>query len=128
MDIQMVFNELSVQQPADTIYAARQRMVTYIETTETLTKQGIKPILRLERSFFDILLAENYPVRAWLKDRAVDQDDKRGMLRFANYPIPKKRTHPIEENIETRRQNFFQLIERCAGTVAAWTREELYDR
>lgn len=44
------------------------------------------------------------------------------------FPISNEHAQPVEDNVETRRQQFFDVIEQCAGIVAPWTREELYAR
>lgn len=78
MDIEMVFNELSLQTPAQNIHIARQWMSTLLQTTAEATKNfGVKRVLRVEKEFFEKPLAPEYTINIWRNDRQVDRDEKR---------------------------------------------------
>jgi hypothetical protein len=43
-------------------------------------------------------------------------------------PLTEEIVETSEDDLETQRQQFFEIIEHCAGHVTPWKREELYDR
>jgi len=83
----MVFNELSAQ-PASDKYAARKRMSTFIGTTVVATGRfGVKQVLRIEKNFFSILLAPDYPLNKWLNDSKVNLPERSRFKRLlCKYP------------------------------------------
>jgi hypothetical protein len=89
MDVEMVFNELSAESPAQDIPSARKWMSDFIATTALATGEfGVRRVLRIEKDFFDILLAIDYPLKKWLHDRGVDREQKRRFLRLkTTYPV-----------------------------------------
>jgi len=61
MDIEMVFNELSADKPSENEHIARQWMSQFIKTMVVATrKYGVKTVLRIEKDFYDLLLARDY--------------------------------------------------------------------
>lgn len=76
MALEMVLNELSLQ-PADDIQTARQWMSILIRTVLSATSHRVSRTIRTESGIFDIMLAENYPLRRWLNDREVDRAERR---------------------------------------------------
>jgi hypothetical protein len=76
MSLEMVFNELSLQNSADDIQAARQLMDSFIQTIRVATKHGISKILRTHEGFFASLLAPDYPLARWLNDHEVEREEK----------------------------------------------------
>ena len=44
------------------------------------------------------------------------------------WPVEEKPITTADEDLERRERQFFQLLDRCSGTVKPWTREELYER
>lgn len=77
MDIEMVFNELSAEKPAENVHFARQWMSKFITTMIVATqKYRVKMVLRLEKNFYDIPLTDGYSVRQWLNDHPpVNKDE-----------------------------------------------------
>jgi len=74
----MVFNELSAKAQAADSASARKRMSIFIATTVLATGNfGVKRVLRIEKEFFDILLAPEYPLNRWLNDNQADREEKR---------------------------------------------------
>lgn len=79
MDLEMVFNELSLQTKAQDEYVARQWMSTFIQTIVLATgKFGVKRVLRFEIELFNTSLIDtgNYSINLWLIDRHVNRDEK----------------------------------------------------
>jgi len=77
MDVEMVFNELSVLTAQD-VHTARQWMSAFIATAALATgKFGVKQVLRLEKEeFFNMLLAPDYPLSKWCNDKQSDLREK----------------------------------------------------
>ncbi len=72
MDLEMVFNELSLQTPAADIETARQWMSELIETVRAATAKGVPGMLRTKSNFYSSELARNYTVSKWFKERDKD--------------------------------------------------------
>ena len=77
MDLDMVFNELSVQSPASDIQTARQWMSDLLNTIIAATKRGVNRVLRTHRDFHATILAPGYPLAQWRNDRNVDREERR---------------------------------------------------
>lgn len=77
MDIEMIFNELSLQTSALDIYIAREWMSKFIRTIAKATCSGIKRILRTHDNFYSAQLAPNYSLSNWLTDKNVDLEERR---------------------------------------------------
>ena len=78
MDLEIVFNELSLQTPAADISTAREWMSEFIDTIRTAKPApGIKRKLRTRNNFSDSLLAPNYRVVQWRNDSEVDLETRR---------------------------------------------------
>lgn len=105
MDVEMVFNELSAVVPAPDIRAAGERMSIFIETTVVATsKYKLSRVLRIEKVFFDMLLAPDYPLKKWLNDKQADIEARRRFrsLTTAYPPLADFEDTDIEEQyIET---------------------------
>lgn len=79
MDLEMVFNELSLQTPAKDIYAARQWMSMLIQTIVLATGQfGVKRVLRIEKEIFHwpLVSEPHYSIHLWRNDKQVDREEK----------------------------------------------------
>jgi len=78
VDIELVFNELSIQLPAKDIHTARQWMSGFIETVAlAIGEFGVSSILRMEKEeFFNELIAPDYPLNKWRNDRQVNLREK----------------------------------------------------
>ncbi len=80
MDVEMVFNELSLDSPAQNVYAARERMLVFIQTMALAAgKFGVKRVLRLEKEHLSLSLTRDgaYSINQWRNDRTVDREAKR---------------------------------------------------
>jgi len=78
MTIDMVLNELSLQSPASDASIARQWMSDFIQTVRAVKAQaGQQAVLRTQYSFRAALLSPDYPVGQWLRDSAVDLEERR---------------------------------------------------
>jgi|GEM_PF-2722505 len=75
MDLEMVFNELSLQVPANDIQMAKQRMSELILTAREAAELGVKPIIRTHHEFYNPLLADNYSLSNWLVDQFASKND-----------------------------------------------------
>ncbi len=43
-------------------------------------------------------------------------------------PIPEEGSAPADDDLHARSSRFFQMIDRHAGSMSPWTREELHGR
>ena len=77
MDLEMVFNELSLRQLAPDIPTARHWMSLFIATLVQATSMKVKGILRTQSEFGSTLLALDYPVNRWRNDSIVDIEARR---------------------------------------------------
>jgi hypothetical protein len=87
MDLEMVFNELSLRVLADNIQTAQQRMSDLVATARQAAELGVKPIIRTHSQFYADLLAQNYSLSDWLVDRNVNKDIQRFILTTAKAPF-----------------------------------------
>ena len=76
MALEMVLNELSLQ-PAPSVVIARQWMAGFIKTVRAATSHRVSRVVRTSSSIFDIVLADDYPLRRWLNDPQVDREAQR---------------------------------------------------
>jgi len=76
MDLEMVFNELSIHPHALNISTARQVMGALVNTIATAIRSGVKPVLRTNEAFQTTLLAPNYLLAQWRNDPEVERDLK----------------------------------------------------
>jgi hypothetical protein len=74
MALELVLNELSAAPPADDVLRGRERIGLFVDVVRKCASAGFPKILRVTRSFFQVLLAPGYPVGRWLSDTAVDRD------------------------------------------------------
>lgn len=44
------------------------------------------------------------------------------------WPVADEVSTSTDDDLETRKAQFFQMIDQHAGSVTSWTREELYER
>jgi len=75
MDLEMVFNELSLEPLAPDIPTARIWMSDLISTMRTAQTQGLKGI-RTQTHFHDLVIAENYPLKRWRNDKEVSREEQ----------------------------------------------------
>jgi hypothetical protein len=76
MDIDLILNELSLQEPAPNQEVAKQWMSCFVKTIKTVKEQGVKVNLRTKDDFHTTVLAPNYPLRRWFNDQSVDQVER----------------------------------------------------
>lgn len=76
MNLEMVLNELSLQNPAPDIPTARQRMSELVKTLVAATKKGASRVLRTHSNLNTIELSPGYPVAQWRNDPAVDREER----------------------------------------------------
>ncbi|MFH7025441.1 MAG: hypothetical protein ACHBN1_08540 [Heteroscytonema crispum UTEX LB 1556] len=78
MDLEIVFNELSLQTPAAEINTARLWMEELINTIRSVKPpSGFKRKLRTKSDFNYSLLAPNYRLLQWRNDPDIDQEKRR---------------------------------------------------
>jgi hypothetical protein len=78
MELEIVFNELSLQSPAADINTAKQWMTEFIKTILAIKPpSNVKRKLRTKSDFQDLLLAPDYPIYKWRKDPDVDIEAQR---------------------------------------------------
>lgn len=80
MDLEMVFNELSLRPLATDTYAAQQRMSTLLQTIIAATRYGVKRVVRAHSKLEAEELAPGYPIARWLNDQHVDKELRRLFL------------------------------------------------
>ena len=76
MEIDLVFNELSLQNPASDQQTAREWMSNFIKTVKVVKSQGVKVYLRTQYNFHKTILANEYPLRSWLNDQEVAKEEQ----------------------------------------------------
>ena len=89
MDLEIVLNELSLNNPADNKHIARELMSNLINTAIKAQENGVNPILRTHESFYEALLAPNYFIYNWLEDQSVDLEKKRFIRLSSKFPFLK---------------------------------------
>ncbi|MFC1515792.1 hypothetical protein ACFL7E_03435 [Thermodesulfobacteriota bacterium] len=77
MDLDMVFNELSIDTPAGNIQEARQWMAGFINTIRSASAAGVNRVLRTHIDVNNTLLALEYPLARWRNDGDVDLEVRR---------------------------------------------------
>lgn len=82
MDLEMVFNDLSLRPLAADVYAARQRMAEFVQTIIVATQHGVKG-LRTPAHFNVEELAPGYPVVRWVNDKEIGHDLRNFYLKLA---------------------------------------------
>ncbi|OQX25970.1 MAG: hypothetical protein BWK80_12910 [Desulfobacteraceae bacterium IS3] len=126
MDVEMVFNELSAVVPAPDIRTARQWMSALIETTvEATVKSYVSRVFRIEKDFFNILIANDYSLNKWLNDREVDIEQRRRFrsLTTAYPPLTNFEDTDIEDQYITT--DFHYKNKRADGLGIAYLLDAL---
>lgn len=72
----LVFNELSLSKPLDSLAEARSRMGNFVEIIQQLFRDGFSKDLRVTDDFLHLLLANDYRIVQWLNDGEVDREIK----------------------------------------------------
>lgn len=125
MDLDMVFNELSLGSPASNVETARQQMSNLTETARLAAKHGVKKAIRVRSQFYSANLAPDYSVSHWLSDRSVSIE-KRRFLRTSISKSPLL-DEPQEADIEDKKllSDFFYNEERAESLGLAYLSESL---
>ena len=76
MEIEMVFNELSLKNPAPDEHTARSLMSELINTIRAATVQGVKRKLRSKKDLDYSPLAPNYSIVQWGNDLNVEREER----------------------------------------------------
>lgn len=72
----LVFNELSLFKPLDSLDEARKRMASFVEILQHSFRHGLSKDLRVTDDFLHMLLAKDYRIVQWLNDGEVDKELK----------------------------------------------------
>jgi hypothetical protein len=127
MDLEMVFNELSLQSPATNIHQARQWMTQFISLATTATRQGVNRVLRTDVNFQMAELAPDYPVIQWRNDREVSREERQFFLSLTTKAPVLADFPQIEQTALT--SDFFhhggQLPQRALGLGYAYLLEAI---
>lgn len=76
MELDLVFNELSLQNPASDKETARKWMSNFIKTIKAVKSQGVKVYLRTQYDFYKTILSSDYPIGSWLNDQEVEKEER----------------------------------------------------
>lgn len=82
MQLEMVLNELSLRNSADSESRARELMSIFIKTVSLAVNKGVI-ILRTENRLYDITIASNYPISKWLNDSQANREQQDFLLTLA---------------------------------------------
>ena len=123
MDLEMVFNELSIDTPAKDVQEARQWMVGFINTIRSASVAGVNRVLRTHIDVNNTLLTFEYPLARWRNDVEVDLEARwyfRSLI--SQYP-------PLDDLPEIKNdmlaQDFFCQGRRSYGFGIAYLLESL---
>lgn len=101
MAVEMVLNDLSLRSPVGEQGFARNLMTELISVLSTAKAIGVKA-LRTQNSFYNFLLADNYPVSAWLNDRQVEREERTFLLTLVTKtPLLTEITDPTVQEEES---------------------------
>ena len=96
MQVDMVFNELSLQTQARDRKKARELMSEFIKTLSTAINLGVR-VLRTQNKIYSLHLTTDYPISRWLNDNLVNQDERDFFLTVETQtPLLKKEDIEIE--------------------------------
>jgi len=87
MPVEVVLNDISLPTPVKDKGAAISLMTELIGVLSTAWKYGIRT-LRTEDNFYDLLLADDYPVASWLNDNRVEREEQSFMRRQLDIKTP----------------------------------------
>jgi hypothetical protein len=84
MDLEMVFNELSLKPPASSVEQARQWMTQFISLVTAATRQGVNRVLRTDADFQIASVAPNYSLINWRNDSEVSREERQFFRALTN--------------------------------------------
>lgn len=123
MDLEMVFNELSIDSPAATILEARQWMEGLIETVVSATAAGVNRVFRTHIDMNYTILAPGYPLAKWRNDNTVDIEARRYFRSLISQYPPLEDLPGIGNDMLAR--DFFFDKRRSYGLGIAYLLESL---
>lgn len=123
MDLDMVFNELSIEPPAIDVLEARQWMEGFIGTVVSATAAGINRVLRTHIDMNHTLLAPEYPMAKWRNDNSVDIETRRYFRSLISQYPPLEDLPKIDNDMLGR--DFFFDDKRSYGFGIAYLLESL---
>jgi len=112
MPVEIVLNDISLPTPVRDKGKARSLMSELIGVLSTAWTYGVKT-LRTQDNFYDLLLANNYPVASWLNDKQVEREERSFMLRQLDIKTPLLTDVTNNIHDEDALSEF-----RCQGVVA----------
>lgn len=119
MEIEMVFNELSLKTPATDEHTARYLMSEFINTIRSATVQGVKRKLRSKSDLSSSFIAPNYSIVQWRNDPNVEREERNFFRVLQDKNDPPLRDIPDPE-IEISYQG-----EQGIGIAHAWVFDAL---
>lgn len=123
MDIDVIFNELSISTPADDIQTAQLWMVNFVTTIRAAVRAGAKRVVRSCTDLNATLLAADYPIARWRNDSTVDLDLRRYFrVLITRYP-PLNDLPAFDEDMSIK--DFFLDGNRAQGLGIAYLLESL---
>ena len=123
MDLEMVFNELSVDSPATSILEARQWMAGFVGTILSASAAGVNRVLRTHIDINNTLLAPEYPLSRWRNDSNVDLEARRYFRSLISQYPPLEDLPEISNNMLAR--DFFHQGRRAYGFGIAYLLESI---
>jgi hypothetical protein len=123
MDLEMVFNELSIDTPAENIREARQWMAGFIDTIRSASVAGVNRVLRTHIDVNNTLLAFGYPLARWRNDVDVDLEARRYFRSLISQHPPLDDLPEIKNDMLA--QDFFYKDRRSYGFGIAYLLESL---
>ncbi len=123
MDLEMVFNELSVDTPATNIWEAQQWMAGFIDTILSASAAGVNRVLRTHIDINNTLLAPEYPLSRWRNDSNVDLEARRYFRSLVSKYPPLDDLPEISNDMLS--QDFFHQGRRAYGLGIAYLLENL---
>ena len=123
MDLEMVFNELSIDTPATNIWEAQQWMAGFIDTIISASAAGINRVLRTHIDINNTLLAPEYPLSRWRNDANVDLEVRRYFRSLVSRYPPLDDLPEISNDMLS--QDFFHQGRQAYGLGIAYLLENL---
>lgn len=111
MELQMVFNELSVEFPAEDIDTARFWMHSLLGTINAVSRRTKKIVIRSHIDLNNTLLAENYPMGCWRNDSSVDIELRRLFRSLITQ-------HPALSDLPESEDEAYSYDFKCGGKIA----------
>ncbi len=122
--MELIFNELSIQEPASNKTEAGKRMHYLIDLIRTIARRfGVSRALRTKRDIMYLPLAKDYSIREWLNDGQVDKEQRLFFKSVANKSPFLEDIIDAEESLRKSVFDFFFDGICVAGLGAAYLLE-----